>query len=245
MASSPPLAYAFDLGGSGRCYEDFLRRNHLQPVSTCDSELQPLMLLASEFSQEGGELSLPDAAKAFVELAEAEDAFDLSHDVFSRLNGNSFFFSFGTPSAYFSPVASFISRQIQRRVSWCDEKIFFRLETALHEAVANAVVHGNLDIASADYDGDNILEDRPNLVAKALANRDRAVRRVSVFAIWDKLEMRISVSDQGKGVERGEFAPTQWNEAPLCGMGLNLMAKAASAISWEDGGRTVVLCFSR
>jgi anti-sigma regulatory factor (Ser/Thr protein kinase) len=245
LVISEPLAYALDMGAPKRGRDEFLRRNRLQPVSSPEATQQPLLLLAPELAAESVEYSLPDMAKAFVELAQAGDVFDLSINVFSRLGENSFFFSFGTPSAYSAPVASFICRQIANRVVWCEDMLLFRMETALHEAVANAAVHGNLNIAGEEYDGENILEDRPSLIAKALEDRDRASRRVSVFALWDESEISVSVSDQGKGVERGEFSPPQWNEAPLCGMGLNLIAKATNSLSWEDGGRTMVMRFSR
>jgi anti-sigma regulatory factor (Ser/Thr protein kinase) len=243
--TSKPLAYVFDMGAPRQGRDEFLRRNRLQPVSSPEPTQQPLLLLAPELGVESFEYSLPDVAKAFVELAQAEDVFDLSVDVFSRLGEGSFFFSFGTPSAYSAPVASFICRQISSRVAWCEDMLLFRMETALHEAIANAAVHGNLNIAGEEYDGENILEDRPYLIAKALEDRNRASRRVSVFALWDENEIAVSVSDQGKGVERGEFSPPQWNEAPLCGMGLNLIAKATNSLSWEDGGRTMVMRFSR
>jgi anti-sigma regulatory factor (Ser/Thr protein kinase) len=245
MATSPPLAYALNLGASRRGCEEFVRRNHLQPVEAIDAAMQPLLLIIPEFDEEGNKLSLPELASAVIELAKPQDVFDLSHDVFPRLDGSAVFFNFGTPSAYSGPVASFICRHIEKLVEWVNDKLRYRIETALHEAIANAAVHGNLNIAGDEYDGENILEDRPILIAKAMEDRERAARRVSVMTAWDDAEIAVSVSDQGKGANLGEFAPTQWNEAPLCGMGLNLIAKAANSLSWEDGGRTVVMRFSR
>jgi anti-sigma regulatory factor (Ser/Thr protein kinase) len=122
-----------------------------------------------------------------------------------------------------------------------------KLELALHEALTNSGVHGNLELSS------DLKEQSENAFAEALAARSAdpryGSRPVEVRVDYDGQRCRWAFTDQGKGFDV-ERVLARANEAgpdvPLSsGRGILLMRAFLDEVRYETGGRRVVLTLSR
>ena len=125
-----------------------------------------------------------------------------------------------------------------------------RVETALHETVANALVHGNLRLPSlCKLEGDDPNQCYDDAVAASLADRSLAHRRLEVSARGEAGMLRIAVSDEGDGVpdEHWQHSLTGGERAlahaDKSGRGLYLTAMFCDDLNRSEDGRTVELCF--
>jgi anti-sigma regulatory factor (Ser/Thr protein kinase) len=121
-----------------------------------------------------------------------------------------------------------------------------RLIIALHEALTNAIVHGNLGISSE-------LKEQPgDAFARALAERSAdpvlSARQVAVRFSYDGRECRISIRDQGAGFDveswlatHSEVADDDVTDLRCSGRGIIMMRALVDEVSWHLGGREVVL----
>ena len=125
----------------------------------------------------------------------------------------------------------------------CDEVRAGRVMMGLHEAVSNAIVHGNLEISS------ELKESGDTAFAQELARRSADIRyggrSVSVHVDYDGSECRWTITDEGIGfdVERVmQRDPTTGEEILLSsGRGLLLMRAFFDSMRYEMGGRRLVL----
>lgn len=127
------------------------------------------------------------------------------------------------------------------------------LELAIHEAVANAVLHGALDVGHYGLEADPDLGRYNRTLIAALENAERASRPVLVRARMGIGPVEVTVADSGPGFAvpgSQDFAgdpqtPTGGEGARRFGRGLNLIAEIASSLRFEDGGRRTVMLFDR
>jgi len=116
-----------------------------------------------------------------------------------------------------------------------------RLGIALSEAISNAMIHGNLDIASELRDrSDDAYYD---LIAARRAREPYLSRLVQVMMRFSQSSLTVVIRDQGKGFDRAAVAdPTApANLARVSGRGILLMRAYTDAIAWNDVGNEVTL----
>ena len=90
----------------------------------------------------------------------------------------------------------------------------------LQEAVANAILHGNLEVESASIpSGLSGLQDQYDLIEKRLSDDVLASRRVGLTARWTTEELVTEVVNEGPGYEPRPRNPEPAN-APRRGMAL-------------------------
>src|SRR5579871_5890226 len=129
----------------------------------------------------------------------------------------------------------------------CHEARANKLMLALHEALTNAIVHGNLELSS------ELKERSENAFAEALAQRSvdsrYTSRLVEVRIDLDGQGCRWSFTDQGKGfdVERtlSRLAQTEPEQILSSGRGLLLMRAFLDDLRFELGGRRAILTLQR
>jgi anti-sigma regulatory factor (Ser/Thr protein kinase) len=129
----------------------------------------------------------------------------------------------------------------------CQESRVRKLTVALHEALTNAVVHGNLELSS------DLKEHADVSFAEAMAARAAdpryGERLVDVEMDYDGERCRWAVTDQGRGFDveqvlrQGEADP----EALLrpSGRGILMMRAFLDEVAFESGGRRVLLTLYR
>jgi anti-sigma regulatory factor (Ser/Thr protein kinase) len=115
------------------------------------------------------------------------------------------------------------------------------IELALHEAIANAIMHGNLEVHS---------ENRVNIQAygafcesieRRLAQPGLACRCVTVHAWWRAARLCFAIEDEGAGFTE---VPRQQAEAAPHGRGIRLMQDLARSIHWNQRRRRMILTFA-
>jgi anti-sigma regulatory factor (Ser/Thr protein kinase) len=130
----------------------------------------------------------------------------------------------------------------------CDEARARKLVLALHEALTNSVVHGNLELSS------DLKEQSDSAFAEALAARSAdphfGTRPVDVQIDYDGERCRWTFTDQGKGfdVERAMARAAQPDPEMMLlasGRGILMMRALLDDLQYEAGGRRAVLTLAR
>ncbi|MGQ9366654.1 ATP-binding protein [Azospirillum sp. ST 5-10] len=154
-----------------------------------------------------------------------------------------FFLSLTTATAFGIHIAVLVCDALGRRgVLAIDRRA--PVELCLHEAVANAVVHGNLGVASAARDHPDGFRHYSRLVTERLADARLRQRRTELLVRWDGGGLEIAVADQGAGFEAAAAPAPAGGAAPF-GRGLVFMRTLARRVAISDGGRCTTLRFDR
>ncbi len=112
------------------------------------------------------------------------------------------------------------------------------MELALHEAISNAVVHGNLQVEGMKGLSVEALERFSHDLAARLADPAFAGRRIEVAAWLENAAAVVEVADEGTGFDRPERI-----DYGASGRGLDLIAAIAEEIQLLDGGRRIRMRF--
>lgn len=127
---------------------------------------------------------------------------------------------------------------------WLDAGRRADAEICVHEAVSNAIVHGNLDIHQAPSADASAFDGFFRAVQEKLADRTHASRRVTVEAQCGPDELCVRIGDQGRG--HPGLIPTAIDKLEAkSGRGIRIMGELADRVSFSDAGRTVNLYFRR
>lgn len=130
----------------------------------------------------------------------------------------------------------------------CQQGRAKRLSLALHEALTNSVIHGNLELSS------DLKERSDGAFAEALSQRAAdphySARPVEVAVVYDGERCQWSFTDQGKGFdsERVLARASSMNEPEqmlASGRGILLMRTFVDDVRYELGGRRAVLTLNR
>ncbi len=112
------------------------------------------------------------------------------------------------------------------------------LELALHEALSNALVHGNLQIHGMKEPSAAELERFSRDLVERLGDPALAHRRLEVAVLLEPQETVIEVADEGDG-----FLPVPPKNHGASGRGLTLIATLAESVELQDGGRRIRMRF--
>lgn len=117
------------------------------------------------------------------------------------------------------------------------------VELALHEAVSNALVHGNLGVAGMKELSAQELERFSRDLGDRLADPVLASRRIVVTLRIDPAEdgrplATVEIADEGAGFNPGPRA-----SSGASGRGLDLIGTIADGLTLEDGGRRIRMRF--
>jgi anti-sigma regulatory factor (Ser/Thr protein kinase) len=131
--------------------------------------------------------------------------------------------------------------------SACQESRAGKLLVALHEALNNAIVHGNLEISSELKERDD------DAYARALATRAAdphfARRTVDVFVNYDGQRCQWAITDQGPGFNVAKvMRRLDEDDSELLlasGRGILMMRSFMDELRFEAGGRRVVLAMHK
>lgn len=114
-----------------------------------------------------------------------------------------------------------------------------RLETALHEAVANAVIHGSLGLASPRRDDLDRGVAQEAVIGRLLERADLKRRAITIAARWTAEAIELTVQDEGHG-----YAEPLADMAGL-GRGLYIIRAFADEMTVGDDGRRLTMRFAR
>jgi anti-sigma regulatory factor (Ser/Thr protein kinase) len=129
----------------------------------------------------------------------------------------------------------------------CEETRSGKLLIALHEAISNAIIHGNLELSS------DLKESGDNAFAEALAKRAAdptlASRKVDIVVEFDGDVYRWVITDQGRGFDVDKILKRCLSDDPedllASGRGILMMKSFLDEVRFEMGGRRVILSLLR
>lgn len=178
------------------------------------------------------------ADSAVVAALEAEESWPLA------AGARGVFLSLGTRTAYGIHLAALLADAlVARGVIGADMRS--GVELCLQEAIANAIIHGNLGISSASKDTTSGHCAFSQLVNERLNCPIHGQRRVMVHLVWDPVRLSIRVIDQGAGFDPDSVPPARPGGRARSGRGLMFMRALAAEIALELGGRCTTLTFQR
>ena len=145
---------------------------------------------------------------------------------------------------YEPQAASCVVQQLEyelTKTSFCDEAERIRIGTALTEAFANAIDHGNLEL-------DSSLRENPDDAYYELGNQRRQQdpyrgRRVHLTARLTPTEATYVIRDEGRGFDTKSFPdPTDpENIVKLSGRGLLLIHSFMDKVTFNDTGNEITM----
>lgn len=197
---------------------------------------EPLVVLLGEIDDDRLIAALSQPVAACIEVAGGVVP-DLSGLVLDGL-----YMNMSTMTAYGLEPAHHFCEALAARID-LSEKTRQLMELALHEALVNAMVHGNLEIGPIAKDNLEDFIQFCQLIETHLADSRFGPRRVVMYARWGGETLDVVIEDQGKG-----YDPSAVDDVDLTkksGRGLFLIRDIAREVLIEDGGRRLVMRFER
>ncbi|MBF0353942.1 MAG: ATP-binding protein [Alphaproteobacteria bacterium] len=151
------------------------------------------------------------------------------------------FISLSTSAAFHMELAGLVCSCLGRNVPLSQDK-GFDVETALGEALSNAMVHGNLDVASALRNDPADFGQYCDLVNQRLATPTFADRRIEMLATWSAKCLEIEVHDEGRGFDISNVSAIPRIEAK-CGRGFSLIRELTQGVTLVDQGCGLKMSF--
>jgi anti-sigma regulatory factor (Ser/Thr protein kinase) len=147
---------------------------------------------------------------------------------------------------WIEPAVEFL-RQKAVLCGACHQARSPKLVVALHEAVTNAIIHGNLGLSS------ELKERGDNAFAQALAARSAdssyAEREVEILVDYDGERCRWIITDQGAGFDVDRVMARAASDDPelllSSGRGILIMRSFLDEVRYERGGRRLILTLER
>jgi anti-sigma regulatory factor (Ser/Thr protein kinase) len=129
----------------------------------------------------------------------------------------------------------------------CDETRAGKLMVALHEALTNAVIHGNLELSSELKErGDDSFAET---LAARLVDPVLSSRQVDVAVDYDGERCRWLITDQGKGFDADRALTRAASDDPevllASGRGIVIMRSFLDDVRYDLGGRRLALTLLR
>jgi anti-sigma regulatory factor (Ser/Thr protein kinase) len=197
---------------------------------------RPLMVVLGEVDDDRLIAAMQPGVAACVEVAHGQVP-DLSRAVLDGL-----YLNLSTASAYGMEPAHHFCEALAQRVE-LSEKTSQLMELALHEALVNAMVHGNLEVGPIAKDSLEDFMQFCQLVESRLSDSAYGPRRVVMYARWPGETVDVVIEDQGNG-----YDPDAVDDVDLTkksGRGLFLIRDIAREVLVEDRGRRLVMRFER
>lgn len=127
-----------------------------------------------------------------------------------------------------------------------DPSKIHRIRIPLHEAITNAIIHGNLEVSS------ELKEQEDDAFSRAVAERssdDRyASRTVEVVFDADAHRFQWMITDEGPGFDiAAKLAHAESEEVSflLSGRGITMMRALMDDVYYHEGGRSVIMTMQR
>ncbi len=174
----------------------------------------------------------------FIEYIKGEDTID--EESMLVMHGAMMGFSLSTATAYQNDSAALVSEALLERGVLSPMRKS-DVELALHEAISNAVVHGNLSVQS------NMQGELAKFAqfAQELQNRmssPDALKRVDIACTWDHEFLDVVIIDKGRGYDMS-MLPRDVDPFAPAGRGLAIIRSLALSMTVSQGGRISTLRF--
>lgn len=138
-----------------------------------------------------------------------------------------------------APLVSYVQEHMSR-LQLCDRAELTRVGIAVHEALTNAIYHGNLELDSTLRDCDNEFVE---LCQRRLTESPYATRRVGVELHLTPQRARITIRDEGPGFDPKKLPdPTNIeNVDKVSGRGIFLIRTFMDRVRFSSTGNEIVM----
>ena len=143
-----------------------------------------------------------------------------------------------TGSAYDSTLSEVIALALERRF-FLDSKQGMNIRTCLQEAIANAIIHGNLGLDSSD--NFHLYHDA---IAARIGETPYKDKRITIAAWYDAPCIKLAVTDQGNGFSGACHLTDLPPPSDPCGRGLFLIRSLADSVRIGDDNCTLAMTFT-
>lgn len=204
-----------------------------------------VLLTGAAPGSDADELWLPPVA-AWIEPPAGSDAAGLA-PLLAEAAGNDLYLNLTTATAHDLQLGGRLLAALSARLPLAGDRRD-DMELALHEAVSNALVHGNLGVAGMKELSAQELERFSRDLGDRLADPALAARRIVIAIRIDPAEdgpaedgralATVEVTDEGAG-----FTPGPRTSSGASGRGLDLIGNIADELEIGNGGRSIRLRF--
>jgi anti-sigma regulatory factor (Ser/Thr protein kinase) len=214
----------------------------IQPASEppLDPALPRLLIAAASEATLAAGLRPPFSG--FIETSDGEDP-GLHAECVEAAACGGLCISVTTVAAFAYDVTAALGMVVGPRFNLGDDCVG-AIELALGEAIGNAVIHGNLGIASDLRSNLDLLAAFNALVGERLASPFWSKRRVFVTIAPEPPELRVTVRDQGDGWDLASQLSRPVEAEAKSGRGLGLIRQLARSVIGADQGRALTMRFA-
>lgn len=143
-------------------------------------------------------------------------------------------------TGYDTPIARVITEFLKKKGVY-SEDMFFAVQTSVHEALANSIVHGSLHVPKFTKNLEDFVN-YYNQVDERLTHPEYAARRIDITFNSTESSIVINVSDEGTGFDY-EAIKNATQDSLLQGRGLSIIEACASEMQVLEEGRRVAMMF--
>ena len=208
-------------------------------------EPPPASILAGTGTTETVRTGLGSPYCGFLELG-AEGVMGIGLRCFETARGGGMTLSLQTATVYRLETLELVAQAIRTRLGEIPQSSADLIEISLAEALSNAVIHGNLGIPNHLRTTTEGFVQFQKIMHARMNDPALASRRIEINVQARGTEfICVAVSDQGNGFDLNEKLHHTAKATAKNGRGLSLIRKATHSLHGEDGGRTLVMTFSR
>lgn len=146
------------------------------------------------------------------------------------------------PTIYACDIARTFMDVVYERVPMTKSR-YENIHLALHEAMVNGLIHGNLQISSTLRQSARDFIEYARLLNERLNNPDYAQKSMSLWATWDAHKLEIKIRDEGAGYAVMPVIEARPSVRSKSGRGLKLIAGTADSCTIDDFGREITMSF--
>lgn len=163
--------------------------------------------------------------------------------LFRDASPRSFIADLTTETAYAVDLAQVLVRRLEEAAGVSGD-LRSAILIALHEGIANALLHGNLEIGSLSnaVDLDTIVEFLTE-VEDRLSYDELAKRRIRIAAEWSDQRIAVCISDEGRGFDHRSVMQFR-RDSRHSPRGVGLIDQLADRIEYDDFGRVLCIEFA-
>jgi len=157
------------------------------------------------------------------------------------LDESRFRFRLGNDQEVIGGLVNFLQDQLRVRYVSCSETLCVQTGIAIHEALRNAMHHGNLEVDSSLRQGSS--RDYDAMVVERLGDEAFSERAVTATATFSAGEFRCTILDEGKGFDPNDVPdPTDpENLMRVSGRGLYLISTFMDEVAHNDVGNEITM----
>lgn len=156
--------------------------------------------------------------------------------------GQSIGFILTCPVIYACDVAQIFTEALNKRLNFTPSR-YGNIHLALHEALVNGLIHGNLEISSDLRQSAKDYVMYSQILKERLMDPAYARKSISIWANWDAQKLEIKIRDEGAGYAISTSMEKKQDAKAKSGRGLKMIAGTADSCTIEDFGRELTLSF--